>query len=557
MKWTEEQLAIFEATGDLKINAVAGSGKTTTVMELARRAESAGQRVTYIAFNKKVKEEAAVRAVEMGLSGFRAVTAHGLAYGEVMQRMPSAVVAHRGHKPTDYLRFLDGFRSAADRLAAGAHVDKFVRYFCNSGALKVAELDYLDVVGADDADFAAEHLEAIALGTRRALGAMHKGNLAMTPDFYLKLYALSTAIVPGDVLLFDEAQDASPCMLQVVMRSPGRKVVVGDRHQQIYGWRHAVNSLEAVDFKELPLSASFRFPGEVAQLARDVVRWKQGAKIQLKGRGKATRSIQSSVVLARTNTGLFEAALAYIASRERVGLEPKIEIAGNLHALLSAEQGGSVYDLLNLKLGKTDKVKDEGLATLSDWADCQAYARESGDPSLRALTRLVDEHGKRLPGMIQRLKRSAERTGDVEMTFSTVHQSKGLEWDSVVVWSDFAAQTQLHDLDNADEEINILYVAVTRARALVFVPDAVFDETKHDMAGEPRARVITTYPVDGEREPERRGARWSDAEDAWLRTCFYAGLPLATIARLFDRTYTSIKARLTLQELIEAPAAEA
>ena len=126
-----------------------------------------------------------------------------------------------------------------------------------------------------------------------------------------------------------------------------------------------------------------------------------------------------------------------------------------------------------------------------------------------------------------------------------------------MVWSDFAAQTQLPDLENADEEVNILYVAVTRARALVFIPDSVFDETKRDKAGEPRARVITTYPVDGEQEPERRGARWSDAEDAWLRTCFYAGLPLATIARLFDRTYTSIKSRLTLQELIEAPAAEA
>lgn len=566
MKWTEEQQAVFAAQGDLKVNAVAGSGKTTTLMELARQAIEQGARVTYIAFNRKVKEEAAVKAAEMKMDrGFRAVTAHGLAYGHLMQANASAQIGSRPHPATAFLPFIDGQGFApADRLAMATHAEQLMRYFCNASARKVVELNYLDVVAEDALDFAVEHLDAIVLGARRALAAMERGDLAMTHDFYLKRYALSRAFVPGDLLLFDEGQDASPAMLEVFLRSPGRKVIVGDRHQQIYGWRHAVNSLDLVDFPELPLSASFRFPGEIAALARDVVGWKRAIDkkapgILLRGRGKASRSIRSAAVLTRTNVGLFEAALAYIASRERVGLEPKVAIAGNLQALLQAEGGGSAYDLLNIKLGKPEKVRDEGLAALADWEACKAYATESGDPSMRALVRLVEENGRRLPGMIQRLKRSADRPGDADITFSTVHQAKGMEWDAVVVWPDFAAQTDLADPSASAEEVNVLYVAATRARAMLFVPDAVFDATDWDWAAEPRARIITPYPADTDASPipERKGGRWSTEADAWLRKCFQAGLPLATIAGLFGRTYGAIKARLQKLELIEAQQTQA
>ncbi|GAA4033243.1 hypothetical protein GCM10022409_16920 [Hymenobacter glaciei] len=48
--FTPEQQAIISAAGDLKINAVAGSGKTTTLLEYAR-AQPARTRILYLAFN--------------------------------------------------------------------------------------------------------------------------------------------------------------------------------------------------------------------------------------------------------------------------------------------------------------------------------------------------------------------------------------------------------------------------------------------------------------------------------------------------------------------------
>ena len=88
---------------------------------------------------------------------------------------------------------------------------------------------------------------------------MNKGEIEITHDFYLKKFQLSNPVLYYDYILFDEGQDASPAMLDVFLKQQATKVIVGDTHQQIYGWRFAVNSLEQVDFTTYHLSTSFRF----------------------------------------------------------------------------------------------------------------------------------------------------------------------------------------------------------------------------------------------------------------------------------------------------------
>ncbi len=61
-----EQYNIINSTGDIKINAVAGSGKTTTVIEYAR-ARPASSKILYLAFNKSVKLEAAKKFADCGI----------------------------------------------------------------------------------------------------------------------------------------------------------------------------------------------------------------------------------------------------------------------------------------------------------------------------------------------------------------------------------------------------------------------------------------------------------------------------------------------------------
>ena len=130
-----------------------------------------------------------------------------------------------------------------------SHVNKFISYFCNSNVATVQELNYAGVVFDPTAQKFVEHFyQFIEKYTREALGRMDKGQIGVTHDFYLKKFQLSNPSLAYDYILFDEGQDASPAMLDVFLKQRAIKIIVGDAHQQIYGWRYAINSLQKVSF---------------------------------------------------------------------------------------------------------------------------------------------------------------------------------------------------------------------------------------------------------------------------------------------------------------------
>ena len=83
MELTKEQYEIINSTGNIKINAVAGSGKTTTIIEYAK-ARPQHSKILYLAFNKSVKLDAAKRFADKGLDNVKVETAHSLAYKHIV-----------------------------------------------------------------------------------------------------------------------------------------------------------------------------------------------------------------------------------------------------------------------------------------------------------------------------------------------------------------------------------------------------------------------------------------------------------------------------------------
>ena len=78
MDLTTEQLSIINSNGNIKINAVAGSGKTSTMIEYAK-SRPPNCRILLLTFNKSVKMHAARKLSEMRMSNVRVETAHSLA----------------------------------------------------------------------------------------------------------------------------------------------------------------------------------------------------------------------------------------------------------------------------------------------------------------------------------------------------------------------------------------------------------------------------------------------------------------------------------------------
>jgi F-box protein 18 (helicase) len=105
MRLTEEQEAIIHSEGDIKINAVAGSGKTTTIIEYARTRPN-NCRILYLAFNRSVKLEAIKKFEQKNLTNVVVETAHSLAYKNIVFKYGYKVRA-LGYKTHEIAQLLD------------------------------------------------------------------------------------------------------------------------------------------------------------------------------------------------------------------------------------------------------------------------------------------------------------------------------------------------------------------------------------------------------------------------------------------------------------------
>ena len=116
---TYEQEAILKSVGNVvRINARAGTGKTTTLQMLAQKHRE--QRILYLVFNRKAKEEARSKFPP----NVDTLTIHGLAYRHEGYKWKETL----GHfSPADML-FAFGVREQL--LATLSH--DFLVYFLNS-----------------------------------------------------------------------------------------------------------------------------------------------------------------------------------------------------------------------------------------------------------------------------------------------------------------------------------------------------------------------------------------------------------------------------------------
>jgi superfamily I DNA/RNA helicase len=487
---TDEQRSIIETTGDVAVNAVAGSGKTTTLIEYAR-SRPAGSRMLYIAFNRSVKAEAERKFTQNGLKFVEVETMHSLAYRFAV-RGKAYQVRHDGdyrpHELCGLLGLLPVSADAHSEVVLATHIQKYAAFFCNQAAEKVQDVDYRhSLTDAAALAFADQHYGEILAGTRRFLALMDKGECAITHDFYLKKFQLQQLFLGYTHILFDEAQDASPVMLDILMRQrPATTcVMVGDTHQQIYGWRYAVNALETVDFPRYTLTTSFRFNEAVAFVAMQCLRWKRhllpafgGAQIVGAG-GTPTGS--SRAVLARTNLRLLQSAIDLMES----GDAKRLYFEGNLSSYTYAAEGASIYDVLNLFQEKTKSVHHPLIRQMADFEELEHYAECADDKELGMLIDMVKAYKAELPALLQRLRDQHLPDGDrhkADIIFSTVHRCKGLEYDEVALEDDFLCESDVQQLLAATEthtdqsrarlveEINLLYVAATRTRDRLWLP---------------------------------------------------------------------------------------
>lgn len=588
MNLTKEQYKIIHSTGNIKINAVAGSGKTTTIIEYAK-ARPATSKILYIAFNKSVKLEAARKFTEKGLRNVKVETAHSLAYKSIVFKHGYKVRA-QGYKTHEIVELLglEGNGEKHGQYIVANHINKFIAYFCNSDKAKVQELNYLDIVADLKAQaFVKTFYSYIQSKTRMLLAKMDKGEIEITHDFYLKKFQLSKPVLPYDFILFDEGQDASGAMLDIFLQQHATKVIVGDTHQQIYGWRHAVNSLEKTDFVTLHLTTSFRFAQPVADLAMAILDWKNHLQdilpVNITGKGSCKEK-KTKAVLARTNLGLLLKVIEYVTEKKNL---KHIYFEGNINSYTYADEGATLYDVLALYNGRRHLIRDALIKEMKNMEELEEYIEKTEDVQLGMMLEIVNEYGNEIPDIIKSIKQrhiADDEKEKAEIIFSTVHRCKGMEYDQVQLTKDFITEEKIKKVKNEDsspfsktklnEEINLLYVAVTRTRNVLFLPDGIIPEdfpkhTQIQIIKEEPKNVRTKSPVKNlspvlerkllkqtstadkaydvstiRKDHREAYAPWTEQMDKELTIFFKNNIPLKDMVKHFGRTRGAVVSRI-------------
>lgn len=470
---TDEQqhaLDLFSTGKNLAIEARAGTGKTSTLVLLAQSTTRRGQ---YLAFNRSIVTEAGSKMPGNVVCN----TAHSLAYRAVGVRYKQRLEAPRV-KSAQVARWLGldpfvvSFGTQRKVLQPGylaGLVMRSIGRFCQTAddapnRSHVPYVDGIDLPSPLGRTFGNNNeLAAIlepALVAAWADLRERDGRLRFAHEHYLKLWQLSRPYVDADFILFDEAQDANPVMLDVVQRqaSHAQLVFVGDSEQQIYEFTGAVNALARIRERggeTAALSQSFRFGPAIADVANFVL-GRLGADPLVDGSPDVASVVDVTAdpdaVLCRTNARAMTALFAETAAGRRAHLfGGGREVADFARAALSLEATGW--------------TPHPELSCFGSWKEVQEYvAQDAQGGELKLLVELVDEFGAQI--ILDAIDNMpSERDADV--VISTAHKAKGREWPAVKIADDFPSEPD----EISDGELRLLYVAATRARLVLDVSE--------------------------------------------------------------------------------------
>lgn len=469
------QQAIYDwiksGSGHAVVEAVAGSGKTTTMVDAL--ALTSGK-VLFTAFNAAIARELETRA-----PGHVTVsTLHSLGLRAIRKAYPNVQVDKDGLKleAACLAQFPEKLGPSGDenfevrRLAAkAASLVKATLTPTPPGdvdaLITMMERYGLDFDQAEDAVRVAQSLGPI-------LKACADPSCVDFDDMVWYPVMAELNVEKYDWIFVDETQDMNRAQLELVLRAArkGTRIVcVGDRSQSIYGFRGADTTaiptiIKRLEARVFPLSITYRCPVSHVKAAQELVphiEARPGAPEGLIGNLMLDEAVgrmsSGDLVMCRTNAPLATVAFALIREGKKAVIRGR-EIGSGLKGLIRKLAGKS-NDLTHL------------LTRLTDY-----HAREANKLTLaRKSTMVLDDKVETLRVLSEGVRDVRELQARIDQIFSddntagivcsSVHRAKGLEADRTFILSpELMPHPAAKREWELEQERNIRYVALTRSR---------------------------------------------------------------------------------------------
>lgn len=488
-----QQSAIIEfvrrSNGNAIIEARAGTGKTTTLVEVCKHLTGS---VAFVAFNKAIATEIERKLSAAGVDTkrVRAGTFHSAGYGawkrvapnfklddEKVEKIMSTLAVHKNLRP-----FVGKLVGLAKQHLIG------VLFPMNDDEewMRIVEhFDLEDLISTRDDDI-EDGVELVELGVSWALRVLQESNERGrdTIDFSDMVYLPLLYNAPfwqNDWVLIDEAQDTNGARRELakrMLRPGGRLIAVGDPYQAIYGFTGADNdALEILEREfecsRLPLTVTYRCPQQVVAFANEYVTDIEAAPTAPFGLvasidyGTFLRVIPEPTdsILCRNMKPLAKLAFGYLRRQIPCHIEGRDLGSGLITLARKWKTPRNVEELSD----KLTEYLDEQRAKLKAAKKLQKLAAiEDKVETLQVLLEGMDGDDpiQAVIDLINRMFKDSDGLPKPTITLCTVHRSKGREWPRVYLYgreelmpSPYAKQEW-----QLDQERNLIYVAITRAQ---------------------------------------------------------------------------------------------
>lgn len=483
MKFSVQQKGVFNEVlyghhQVILVKSTAGSGKTTTMVELTKLLRS-DISAYFLAFNNTIVDELNERLP----GGFSANTLHSIGVNMLYRSFGSKLVLSE----SKYAKLFD------KKFGQLKHEDPSnfnkLKYYTvelyglfRSMLLDISDRDiveeFAEYFGYNDPDIFAliKGLHIVAEDYNVKLGKPGYNEVDFTDMIYLPAITGHIKGEKRDFIIVDEAQDLNACqhkLIKKLLKRNGRIIAVGDPWQSIYSFAGAdKNSFfkfqDLGDSVVLPLSVSYRCANAIvkeAQIYNPEISAHPNAVEGKTGIGYLSDVKEGDFVLCRTNEPLLKAYFrllkdgkkAYIRGQEigeRYLKYVKPFKNSHLDAIFNyiVEEKNELFTYLSSK-GVNDPIKTKKYQQLQD--------KELG-------LKIIAEQCNTVSQLISRIEEIFHPQKDA-VILSSIHKSKGLEADRVFIlrW-DLIPHKMSNDYR---EEEHLKFVAITRAKnELYWIP---------------------------------------------------------------------------------------
>lgn len=469
MQWDKYQLAIFEdvknGTGHTVIEALAGSGKTTTIVESVKYIpEDAKGLLT--AFNKRIAEELKRRVQSFNID---ISTLHSLGLKSLGATYKKITVDN--YKTTNIIKKLfPKEKNVRYELEKAVNLAKAYVASTSSEIDIIMDKHDIDTFKMPRSEFINNVIVVMDI-------CRSKPTIVDFSDMIWLPNVLTVNVPKYDRLFIDEAQDLNKAQLGLVLqavygppktsrsRAEGRVVAVGDQNQAIYGFAGAdmdsiSNIKNKLNAKTLPLSITYRCPVSVVKEAQVLVPTIEQSPYAIEGsvsnitlQEMKNTAKPGCFILSRKNAPLIGLAMYFIKNGIPANIQGR-DIGENLLNIVRKAKSNDIESFIayvkKWQVKEVDRLThlERNTEQVTDKAECLFALCESVDS--------IDE----LKITIEKLFSDVDDSNKIVL--STVHKAKGLERDDVYMLAGTF-------FPGKQEELNIKYVAITRSKKNLYM----------------------------------------------------------------------------------------